>query len=617
MSRMNCDMMQDLLYMQALQPDEGYEVDFAMGTTFSLSMEGLVSIPLALSNMGDTKKPSDQTAMYLMEGIRRASDKFILFCNKGSIHIPADCLPLYSLLEQTVVEVKHPDCPLANFHPKMWMIRQKPIEGNREDIMKLIIMSKNLTFSSNLDSAIIIKGKVKKNVYNHRNKALHDFIVNLAENYIKENCKKELIINLAKDFQKVEQFDLEAPFSSTVFELHPYMLNTKEASTTYNATPMHLRLQGRRVLIVSPFLDIEPDKGILSLILQNAENAYLVTCPDNVTTDVLNMFNEVYVPNTMIAYSELGNVDLHAKMYIIEQTNGTVYMYIGSANATTSAFRHNAELSMGIRVNAMSFDEIKESLGIMNNASDSLYIKVSEPLAYNIEEEKQKRVVKNELEYTMRWAMACVYKAKVVKHNKKDHPFEVTVQLKNADPTNYRIANCTSNYKIRIRPLQCKNEWRELKDNINWNLELEDLSEFYVIEVINIQYKESHKSGVYKIETEGLLRLKDQRNDSIVSSAIKSDNIIQYIELILSDFPESTFEKWNQHNKETIKKRSDTSKSWTNVTIYEQLLKASYDNPQKLEYLRKIFSKLTIDDYPNEMISIFKTFGITLKCKNK
>ena len=111
------EFMQDLLYMNVLQPDDGYEVDFAIGTTFSLTMEGLISVPLAFSGMGDTKKPSEQTAMYLMEGIRRGCDKFILFCNKGFIHVPANSQPLYSMMEKSVFELSFSSCPLANFHP--------------------------------------------------------------------------------------------------------------------------------------------------------------------------------------------------------------------------------------------------------------------------------------------------------------------------------------------------------------------------------------------------------------------------------------------------------------------------------------------------------------------
>ena len=99
------EMMQDLLYMQLLQPDEDYQVDFAVGCTFSLNMDGLVAVPLALSGMGDAKTLSQQTAMYVLEGILRCSEKFVLFCNKGFIHVPANCQPLHSLMENSVVEV--------------------------------------------------------------------------------------------------------------------------------------------------------------------------------------------------------------------------------------------------------------------------------------------------------------------------------------------------------------------------------------------------------------------------------------------------------------------------------------------------------------------------------
>ena len=68
--------------------------------------------------------------------------------------------------------------------------------------------------------------------------------------------------------------------------------------------------------------------------------------------------------------------------------------------------------------------------------------------------------------------------------------------------------------------------------------------------------------------------------------------------MILSDFPEYTFEKWNQHRAQTTGQGKSNNGLWDGVTIYEQLLKASYENPSKLEELQKVLPNLPENEYP-------------------
>ena len=87
--------------------------------------------------------------------------------------------------------------------------------------------------------------------------------------------------------------------------------------------------------------------------------------------------------------------------------------------------------------------------------------------------------------------------------------------------------------------------------------------------------------------------------------------------MILSDFPEYTLEKWNQRSGRMGLPRTNNSGLWEGVAIYEQLLKASYENPSKLEDLKKVLSQLPGEEYPEGMKSILNAFGITIKRKKK
>lgn len=115
------NMMQDLIYGDMLTTP-GYDVEFAMGTTYSLDMKALLIVPYSLGMFGDLSDNVKASPLFLLESIRRSSDKFVLFCHRGGIHMPKETASYFPLLENSIFEVKTE--PTANFHPKMWLIRE-------------------------------------------------------------------------------------------------------------------------------------------------------------------------------------------------------------------------------------------------------------------------------------------------------------------------------------------------------------------------------------------------------------------------------------------------------------------------------------------------------------
>ncbi|MDQ7864875.1 hypothetical protein RCO48_38550 [Peribacillus frigoritolerans] len=105
-----------LNYSDLLMPPPGYDVEFAMGTTYSLDLEALVGVPLSLSLSEEMDHTFQDDPIYVLEGIRRSADKFAIFCEAGQIKVPQNGNNLFALMENSVFEVALEND--RSFHPK-------------------------------------------------------------------------------------------------------------------------------------------------------------------------------------------------------------------------------------------------------------------------------------------------------------------------------------------------------------------------------------------------------------------------------------------------------------------------------------------------------------------
>ena len=91
------ELLKDLIYGEQLVSDD-CKVDFAVGLTYSLNLEAMLTVPLAFGDLGELESSVKQSPAFLLEGIRRSGDKIALFCNKGGIRVPSETRTVYSLL---------------------------------------------------------------------------------------------------------------------------------------------------------------------------------------------------------------------------------------------------------------------------------------------------------------------------------------------------------------------------------------------------------------------------------------------------------------------------------------------------------------------------------------
>ena len=123
-------------YGELLSADAYYELDQAVGLTYSLDMEALMGIPLCLGMHGEMTTGQKNNPLYVLEAIRRTGKKLSIFCNVGCIKVPKAESRLYALLEDSIHEVRMPNYT-NNFHPKLWVLQYHNIHDGKQKQRRL------------------------------------------------------------------------------------------------------------------------------------------------------------------------------------------------------------------------------------------------------------------------------------------------------------------------------------------------------------------------------------------------------------------------------------------------------------------------------------------------
>ena len=330
--------------LQTLCPPEGYELAFAIGTTYSLDLLALLSVPLAFAQFDwedDAGRPSADP-LALLEALRRYADRLHIFCQVGSIAVPTKAQLLFGYLEDSVFQVQ---APLGGvFHPKVWVLRftapDKPV------LYRLLCLSRNLTFDYSWDTLLTLEGEVV-----NRQKAyaahhpLGDFIKalpELAQAPVPEYVLKN--IDLAQHELRRVDFVLPDGFEEYAF----WPMGIKGYIRKW---PFEERIN--RLLVVSPFLTPE----CLQQLTERGSNHILMSRLDSLASlnrkdlagfkklFALNPMAEAEEPNAEAPetlFSETTLSGLHAKLYVADD-GWKAHVWIGSANATHAAFNTNVE----------------------------------------------------------------------------------------------------------------------------------------------------------------------------------------------------------------------------------------------------------------------------------
>jgi hypothetical protein len=589
--------------MELLRPPEGYSLDYAIGTTFSLDLEALMTAPVAFTRFEADSDFHKADPLVIMESLRRYMEKITIFCHTSRIKPPGNrgnCLSAF--LEGSVFQAL-PQNGDGSFHPKVWALRFISKSKTAPVAYRLLCLSRNLTFDRSWDTALVLDGILseRKNAISINN-PLGDFIESLPL-LVNENLPKTIQNRIEQMNQEIRRVKFNPPqgFSEIVF--HPIGISNRKPDV----------ISGRidRLLVISPFLT----KGCLDRLSALGKENILVSRLDSlqkISPECLGKFKErLYLkeeahldwsdsdeslpsaqePDRNIKRDESSQPlderklnGLHAKLYVADAgSEGRIWT--GSANATGAAFGKNVEFLVELR-GKKKFCGIDAVLNGGHDANDDRIVLRSLLDSLTVLRE----VPKDELEPLKSLAektrimiataglsahvTATGEKFKIsIKGKKLIIPEEVKVNCRPITLPGFRAVPITSDMKA------------DFKD-----LFMIDISTFFAFD-INVSYSSKilSEAFVLKLPLHGAPDIKT-RTRGITKEMLKDEKeVLRLIMLYLSLERESIIKEAPPNPPEPI---PHSSRSHIIVPLFESMVKLLNEDPQRIDDLNNLISDL-------------------------
>lgn len=606
----NCDRTD---YNIIFMPPDGYKLDKAIGTTYSLDLEALTAVAICLGLSEETDSKLMQNPISMLNALQKVSDKIILFCEAGQIKAPLKPTALSILLEKMVVEVALPkDRQLGRypaFHPKTWVLSYVNKDGDKK--YRFVVMSRNLTFdrswdvSFSMDSSRMVRQKKKtKPIINFL-----DFLSGSVSNNVKDAGKKRTLIrNMQVELADVS-FSLDSKEFGENFEILPlgigknaYQMSEDVLfSTDRNSADSTFH----ELVVMSPFLSESviadfniAERGLSeskrTLITRRSELSKLKEMDtDNFTIYVLK--DEIVDGEDAISdvMTDKMKQDIHAKIYI-RRKYADVDLYLGSMNASYSAINKNVEMMLWLGTKNKYLNGEKFLKDIFCGPADDVknpFEKVTVMDAVqDIDGDN-----KNALEQKIKELCRAKRKATITEDNYGK--YKVTVEF----------PGVTSDKTIMVSPFNSKQE-HTLCEKIEFtDLEILQLSEFY-----ELTAKEG-EDEIHRIIMIPTIGFPEDRESAVVNSIVKDRaSFVEYIAFVLGDdYLASMLEK-KQIGESGIFQHSNDAMP----VLYEKMLKTSVEEPERFRDIGYVLKMVTDKEIiPDEFRELYDTFCNTLKIR--
>lgn len=320
------------LYTDALTPPQGYMFDQAIGTTYTLDLTTLLTIPVHLG-LATRRKGREADPVDLLGALHLVADRITVYAQYGRIGVPKGGQTLFGLLESMIVEAASPTG--GAFHPKVWVLRFKDLEGGRPTF-RLLVLSRNLTADRSWDLCLQLEGQSTKKM-RAANQPLAEFVHSLPS----------LAINTVAGKKRKQAKDLAAEIACVKWKLPEGFDEVK--FHTIRDKSWH-PAKSDRLAVIAPFVTTT---ALAALVRTTKQPVALVSRQeelDGLECNLEEMFGRVEILNDAVESDDGEDISgrdmygLHAKAIVTEKED-KVRIYVGSANATTSALvgGHNIE----------------------------------------------------------------------------------------------------------------------------------------------------------------------------------------------------------------------------------------------------------------------------------
>ena len=595
-------------YGEVLMPPVGFRLERAVGTTYSLDLETLTAVSIALGLIEDTDSELINNPISMLSALQKISDKIVVFCEAGQIKLPTKANALCLTLEKMVVPVTIPFDKKINrypaFHPKTWLLEYCNEDGEKR--YRFVVMSRNMTFDHSWDVACSMDGDLTA-VGGVESGPIVDFLKFLKKqlnkyltNYSRQNSDLNYLI---KAVSKVSFYPENGFTECAILPLGIGAESYDMASNWLFTENFH------ELVVMSPFLtgsvidsfnaDWKTLTGTKRTLITRRSELPKLKGGKASNFDVYVMKDEIIDGESSISDGEekdsgedAGTQDIHAKIYVRRKYN-TTDLFLGSMNASYAAIHSNVEMMLRLRTKNSVLNGEKFLNDIMGEDRENKKNPFELVSLEGIDEEDAS-YVQDSVEQLIKKVCRIKMSALI---EQADNRYDVKMTADVDGPVD----------GVKIRPLRSNKESELLSEMSFEALEMLQLSEFYVV---SATIDDCTLERVIMIPTAGI---PEGREAEVIKNVIKTKNqFIEYVAFILGDDYVQSF----LENKKASGAYDEWDQSSSMPAVYEKMLKTSVTDPDRLGEIQYITKAIQEEEIiPPEFREMYSVFCDTLGIK--
>lgn len=573
-------------YGEQLCAPAGYQLHTAVATTYSLDLEALACVSLALQLGHTLEGRVNAEKLALLESLDMLRDKLLVFHDPGGVHVPPKYSSLYSMLEPFLVAVD-PTGAFSAFHPKLWLLRFTARETELADKFRLIVLTRNLTFDVSLDLAVVLDGEATRS-----RRLVNDPLVTFVRK-LPWPAESGMVLNGWCECLPMVKWTAPEPFGDFTFV--PGM---------QDKSPISIKGEIDELLVISPFVDADDD-GALQAFGDAASAKTIVSRGD--TLDALGndrtrgrKWECLSIPDTIVDGEEArgeenpARHDLHAKLVVATQGSKAIW-HIGSANMTNAALGkkdkppRNTEFMLRLEGPARTVgpsvlvEAWKKAMLVARHSFSA-----APPVAAAVEARLRQLVYRLS---TGAWRMTPTAT--------ESDLYTVTVET---DPPSLP-ADCEVWVELLCRPSQ-----QPLSRHITWHaVRLSDLSAFVAVHVRFTACKPA-MTKTFAVKTQLATRLEEARRSAVFRDIVGTpQRLLNYLTLLVD--PGSTKSKWIRG--ESQGEGAEVFGFDVTNGLYEQLLRAASRAPERVHRAAEVAQRVSTSGVPTpdglvQLLDVFR-----------
>lgn len=587
------------LFLESIRQPDGYELDHVVGTTYSLDLVTLLTVPLTFTMLDwqDANGKPRLDPLLLLEALRRNAERLSIFCQAGQIYVPKQHRVMYAYLERAVIEVGAPSED-GVFHPKVWVARYTSKTGPVR--YKLIVQSRNLTFDRSWDVILCLDGELqdRHNAY-AKNHSLGNFVQALPHLAVRSvsDHHKDKIEQMQYEIRRVK---FEYPDGVDDVAFWPLGI------AGHRTWPFeHARVD--RMMVVSPFLtasslDRLGSRGKQNILVSRQDSLEKMTPAD------LGRYEHVHVlmddanpepmeqpgdTNEASAVREDGVIagtqhdGLHAKIYAAD-AGWDASLWVGSTNATHQAFHANVEFLVEL-TGKKSRIGIDALLGKPDDKWSLAHLLA--PYSNSSEDDVlESEEVLGDLEVARRTLAGLQWKIDI--SDFEDEGFDLVIGAAGLP------AGLPDDIEIHCRPVSLQDlHFKAISPSTGFpvtvtftGLSLESITTFIAFRVLHTATDEQ---ADFLVNAE-LINEPEGRREGLLRAMLRNRNdVLRYILLLLSEGSVDRFtEAMLAASSEAFTVGASDSAGLFDIPLLESLLRTLHSQPEKLKQIQHMVEEL-------------------------